>query len=78
MDHLQIYDAGFDQHFAEHLTIHHPIHITIADLPASDRVAFGTLSTFLTGMRGLGYYREYLTGSTGGDDGSIPRLDPDD
>ena len=48
------------------------------DLPASDRVAFGALSTFLTGMRGLGYYREYLTGSTGGDDGSIPRLDPDD
>ncbi|ELY93323.1 glycosyltransferase, type 2 [Natrialba hulunbeirensis JCM 10989] len=30
------------------------------DLPTSDRAAFSALSTFLTGVRGLGYYREYL------------------
>ena len=115
----RVRDAGYDQHFAENVTMYHPTRNTIAelaakdrrvgrglcqlqrhhpdrygtlgvpprpsgikrpdrDLPTSDRVAFGALSTFLTGMRGLGYYREYLTGSTGGDDGSIPRLDPDD
>ena len=32
------------------------------DLPTRDRLAFSALSTFLTGIRGLGYYREYLTG----------------
>ena len=32
------------------------------NLPTRDRLAFGALSTFLTGVRGLGYYREYLTG----------------
>ncbi|QFU84066.1 glycosyltransferase [Natronorubrum aibiense] len=32
------------------------------DLPRRDRLAFGALSRFLTGVRGLGYYQEYLTG----------------
>lgn len=32
------------------------------ELPATDRLAFGVLSRFLTGVRGLGYYREYLRG----------------
>ncbi|RZH68197.1 glycosyltransferase [Natrinema altunense] len=32
------------------------------DLPRTDRVAFGALSTLLTGVRGIGYYRECLTG----------------
>jgi len=115
----RVRDAGYDQHYAEGVTMYHPTRDSVAalaakdrrvgrglcqlqrfhpdrygtpgvpprpsgikrpdrELPASDRVAFGALSTFLTGMRGLGYYHEYLTGSTGGDDGSIPRLDPDD
>ena len=45
------------------------------DLPRSDRIAFGFLSTFLTGMRGLGYYREYLTGTSDETLGSIPELE---
>ncbi|WP_137288553.1 glycosyltransferase [Natronorubrum halophilum] len=32
------------------------------DLPRSDRLAFGSLSRFLTGVRGSGYYQEYITG----------------
>ena len=48
------------------------------DLHASDRVAFGALSTFLTGMRGLGYYREYLTGSTADPAETVPELATDD
>ncbi|WP_281194046.1 glycosyltransferase family 2 protein [Halorubrum sp. F4] len=32
------------------------------DLSIRDRLAFGALSTFLTGARGLGYYYEYLLG----------------
>ena len=48
------------------------------DLPPSDRVAFGALSTFLTGMRGLGYYREYLTGSTADPVETVPELAADD
>lgn len=44
------------------------------DLPASDRVAFDALSTFLTGMRGLGYYHEYVTGSSDEFSGGIPKL----
>ncbi len=31
-------------------------------LPTRDRLTFGALSTALTGIRGLGYYREYATG----------------
>ena len=30
------------------------------DLPRRDRLVFGALSTALTGVRGIGYYREYL------------------
>lgn len=33
------------------------------DLPTRDRINFSALSTFLTGVRGLGYYHEYLTGN---------------
>ena len=46
------------------------------DLPVRDRLAFGALSTFLTGVRGLGYYEAYLTGERRGDLGDVPRLDP--
>lgn len=45
------------------------------ELPIRDRIAFGTLSKFLTGVRGLGYYREYLTGERSQEIASaIPRL----
>jgi len=44
------------------------------DLPTRDRLAFSALSTFLTGVRGLGYYREYLTGDRRDDGDGIPRL----
>ncbi|AUX10538.1 glycosyl transferase family 2 [Halalkaliarchaeum desulfuricum] len=44
------------------------------DLPTRDRLAFGTLSTFLTGVRGLGYYQEYLTGDRRDDGDGIPQL----
>ena len=37
------------------------------DLPLRDRLAFGSLSTFLTGVRALGYYEEYLAGERRGD-----------
>jgi len=43
-------------------------------LPLRDRLAFGVLSTALTGVRGVGYYDEYLTG-TKHVDGGIPQLD---
>lgn len=45
------------------------------DLPARDRVAFGTLSKLLTGVRGIGYYREYVAGERRDDLGGIPSLD---
>jgi glycosyltransferase involved in cell wall biosynthesis len=45
------------------------------DLPLRDRLAFSALSTFLTGVRGLGYYEAYLTGERRGDLGDVPRLD---
>ena len=47
------------------------------DLPPSDRVAFGALSTFLTGMRALGYYEEYVTGSAADPAESVPELAAD-
>ena len=115
----RVRDAGYDQHFAENVTMYHPTRNTIAelaakdrrvgrglcqlqrhhpdrygtpgvpprpsgikrpdrDLPASDRVAFSALSAFLTGMRGLGYYREYVTGSSDENPGTIPELGTDD
>ncbi|WP_254761506.1 glycosyltransferase [Natrinema marinum] len=45
------------------------------ELGTSDRLAFSALSTFLTGVRGLGYYGEYLTGDRRDDLGGIPELD---
>ncbi|MFP8951761.1 glycosyltransferase [Natrialbaceae archaeon A-arb3/5] len=45
------------------------------DLETTDRVAFSALSTFLTGVRGLGYYQEYLTGERRTDLGGVPRLE---
>jgi len=46
-------------------------------LPIRDRLAFSALSTALTAVRGVGYYDEYLTGTTDVD-GGIPRLDKRD
>ncbi|GAB7091215.1 glycosyltransferase [Halorubrum luteum] len=115
----RVHDAGYDQAFAEDVTMYHPTRDSVADLaakdrrvgrglcqlqryhpdrygtpgvpprpsrikrpdrdlPPSDRVAFGALSTFLTGMRGLGYYREYLTGSTADPVETVPELAADD
>ena len=45
------------------------------DLPTKDRLAFGALSKFLTAVRGLGYYEEYLTGDRRGDLEGVPRLE---
>jgi len=45
-----------------------------SDLPIKNRVAFSVLSTNLTGMRGLGYYREYITGNKDIVDGEIPKI----
>ncbi len=45
------------------------------DLPTRDRLAFSSLSTFLTGVRGLGYYQEYVTGERRTDLEGIPRLE---
>lgn len=45
-------------------------------LRTSDRLSFGTLSAFLTGVRALGYYEEYLTGERDDHDvDGVPRLD---
>lgn len=38
------------------------------------RLAFGSLSKLLTGVRGLGYYREYLSGNRNIGMGDIPRI----
>ncbi|WP_226480140.1 glycosyltransferase [Natrinema amylolyticum] len=45
------------------------------DLETRDRLAFGALSRFLTGVRGLGYYQEYLMGDRLNDLGGIPELE---
>ncbi|PGF16939.1 glycosyltransferase [Natrinema sp. CBA1119] len=45
------------------------------DLETRDRFAFGALSRFLTGVRGLGYYQEYLTDDRRDDLGGILELD---
>ena len=42
-------------------------------LPIRDRIAFSVLSTVLTGVRGVGYYDEYLSGTERAD-GGIPQL----
>jgi hypothetical protein len=44
------------------------------ELPMSDRLTFDSLSALLTGIRGLGYYHEYLRGSSGGSSSDIPAL----
>lgn len=100
----RVHNRGYDQHFANNVTMYHPTRNSIGelvakdrrvgrglcqlqryhpdrygtpgvpprptgikrpdrDLPMRDRVAFGALATFLTGVRGFGYYREYLNGS---------------
>ncbi|WP_440764032.1 glycosyltransferase [Natronorubrum sp. DTA7] len=46
------------------------------DLPRGDRLAFGALSRALTGVRGLGYYREYVTGDRDPElEDGIPQLE---
>jgi glycosyltransferase involved in cell wall biosynthesis len=111
----RVNNAGYDQHFAENVTLYHPTRDSIADLaakdrrvgrglcqlqrfhpdrygrpgvpprpsgikrpsqdlPTSDRVAFGALSSFLTSMRGVGYYHEYVAGSSGRKSTDIPEL----
>ncbi|SDR12269.1 glycosyltransferase [Natronobacterium texcoconense] len=46
------------------------------DLPRKDRLAFGVLSRFLTGVRGFGYYQEYATGERhDGLEGGLPELE---
>ncbi len=45
-----------------------------SELPTRDRLAFGVLSKVLTGVRGLGYYSEYLTGRHQSEDNEIPQL----
>ncbi|ELY75970.1 glycosyltransferase family 2 protein [Natrinema pallidum] len=46
-----------------------------SDLETRERFAFRVLSTFLTGVRGLGYYQEYVTGNRRDEPGAIPRLE---
>ena len=43
-------------------------------LPLRDRLAFGVLSKYFTGVRAVGYYDEYLTGTTH-IKGDIPQID---
>lgn len=45
-----------------------------SDIPTLDRLAIRGLGTFLTGVRGMGYYREYLRSSERDSEG-IPTLD---
>lgn len=45
------------------------------DLETRDRLAFGALSRFLTGVRGLGYYQEYLTGDRRDDLGEVQEIE---
>ncbi|MCU4925463.1 glycosyltransferase [Halobacteria archaeon AArc-dxtr1] len=112
----RVYEAGYDLHFAEDVTMYHPTRDTVRELvkkdlrvgrglcqlqryhpdrygtpgipprpsglkspdnelPPRDRLAFGALSKFLTGIRGLGYYREYLTGDSSESERGVPRLD---
>ncbi|AGB38421.1 glycosyltransferase [Natronococcus occultus] len=45
------------------------------DLDARERRAFRVLETALTGVRGVGYYREYLAGDRTSGSGGIPDLE---
>jgi len=42
--------------------------------PLRDRLAFGMLSKYFAGVRAVGYYNEYLTGTTHAD-GGVPQVD---
>lgn len=44
-------------------------------LPVRDRLAFGSIATFLTAVRGVGYYAEYFRNDWSTDVEAIPRLD---
>ena len=44
-------------------------------LSRRDRLAFGALSTFQTGVRGIGYYRECLTGGESATEAGPPELE---
>jgi len=111
-------NAGYDQQFAEDMSMYHPTRNTLdalvskdrrvgrglcqlqrchpdrygtpgvpprptgikqpdRTLPLRDRIAFGVLSTALTGVRAVGYYDEYLTGAKHVD-GGIPQIDQRD
>ncbi|ELY53473.1 glycosyltransferase AglI [Natronococcus amylolyticus DSM 10524] len=108
-------EAGYDLHFADDVTMHHPVRDSIRALVRKDlrvgrglcqlqryhpdrygtpgipprpsgvkqpdpglerreRLAFGALETALTGVRGIGYYREYLARKRGRELGGIPSL----
>ena len=97
----RVQDAGYDMHFAEDVTVNHPVRDSLSalvkkdvrvgrglcqlqrfhpdrygrpgipprpsgikspdrDLPRRDRLVFSVLSTALTGVKAMGYYREYL------------------
>ena len=45
------------------------------DLPTGRRLAFDAFSQFLTAVRGLGYYREFVGGDRHRGRGAVPRLD---
>lgn len=45
------------------------------DLPVQKRLMFGLLSRFLTGARGLGYFREFALGQNKIGNGEIPHLE---
>ncbi|TYL39391.1 glycosyltransferase [Natronococcus pandeyae] len=113
----RVYEAGYDMHFAEDVTMYHPVRDSLQalirkdrrvgrglcqlqryhperfgtpgipprpsgvkrpdpELETRDRLAFGALSRFFTGVRGIGYYHEYLTGERRDDLGdSVPTLE---
>jgi glycosyltransferase AglI len=115
----RVREAGYDQHFANNVTVSHPTRNSLPALISKDlrvgrglcqlqryhpdrygtpgvpprpsgvkrpdpaletreRLAFGALSRFLTGVRGVGYYREYLEGIREDDsaDDGVPTLEP--
>ena len=110
------YEAGYDLHFAPHVTTYHPTRNSVpalvdkasrvgrghcqlqryhpdrfgtpgipprpsgikrpdSDLPTGRRLAFDAFSQFLTAVRGLGYYREFVGGDRHLGYGAVPRLD---
>jgi len=112
----RVYEAGYDIHFAEDISMYHPTRNSLTelvtkdrrvgrglcqlqryhsdrygkpgvpprpsgvkspepDLETYDRLAFGALSKFFTGVRGLGYYQEYLAGERRDELGDVPELE---